>query len=310
MSPGQCSCPDCGTTLRVRDRSFVGRQIECPDCHVKLVIKLDDERNLVAEQPKAEPTQASARRLAVPAAKVGSVLGAKLHGILYSPLTLAWALAIGITAFAAILMLRPSVRFQTPPKDNSRPIADVAPTDGPASKGNNPKTQPVEAAPEKNSPTQVVVDPPAVPNDSIVEGTGTPGPELPPADVPSVEKPIDTVGPPAAKPAAIPQPVVPVPVKIDVEERLKQRLGGYVTGRPVSRQRLIEELEEMLGTPIRYDREELGEKNLERSVSINLNSTTVGGILKALLDSAGWDFVIEENGIRLTARQVAGSVSP
>jgi hypothetical protein len=50
----------------------------------------------------------------------------------------------------------------------------------------------------------------------------------------------------------------------------------------------------------------LGEKNLQRPINISLDGTTVGGVLKVLLDSAGWNSVIEETGLRLKPGQIAG----
>lgn len=306
MSPGHCSCPECGTTLRVRDRSFVGRQIECPECRVKLQIGQDQDRQLVAERVKVEKVRKPVASLASSKAiRAGSALGARLQGLLHSPLVLAWALAIGLTAFVAILMLRPSVRLRAPVKES--PPVDIAkdaePKQDPPAAVEQPEPQePVEAAPadvavmpsEPSTPLNTEPTPPPKPGTTPTETASTTPPgNSSPTELPAEVRPTKTAP--------------PAPVVIDVESLLKQRLQKFSTGQPVSRTELIELVEEMLGAPIRYNREELGEKNLDRPVSIDLETTTVGGVLKALLEPAGWDYVIENNGIKLKPRQVAGN---
>ncbi len=305
MSPGHCSCPDCGTTLRVRDRSFIGRQIECPECHAKLQIGQDQDRKLIAERVKAEPVRKPVARLASSTAiRTGSALVARLKGLLHSPLVLAWALAIGITAFAAILMLRPSVRLRTPAKES--PPVDVATETEPQKGPPATPQQPGPVEPPEATPADVAVKPNDPPRQPALETTEPQRPGTPPTDTASTTPPGNSS--PTETPAKVkPNPVRPAPVVVDVEALLKQRLQKFSTARPVSRTELIELVEEMLGAPIRYNREELGEKNLDRPVSIDLETTTVGGVLKALLDPAGWDYVIENNGIKLKPRQVAGT---
>ncbi len=296
MSLGHCSCPDCGTTLRIRDRSFVGRQVDCPECHAKLVIALDAERNLVAERPKPEEAKkAAAPKLVAPVVKAGSSVGRKFGDMLRSPLVIAWALGVGITAFVAIMMLRPNVRFRPPSKE---PPATVANQTDPKPTANDKKVGPDEVTPDNSSPP---VDPVTPPSDTVAANPAT---DVKPADAAIVENvattpPVKPEDPPPQRPI-----VVPV-VKIQVEELFKQPIKGFSTAKPLSRKLLIEQIEELLGAPIRYNSEELGEKNLERTMSITLEATTVGGILKVVLESAGWDYIVEDDGIRLKPRRVA-----
>jgi hypothetical protein len=270
--------------------------------------------------------------LSVPVAKAGSALRDKLHGVAHSPLALAWALAIGLTAFVAILMLRPSIRFRTPtPAGETSPsVAESDSTGGPASAENKPETTPPDATSDDlppvatTNPGDATTDPPV--------GTKTPGiapapaPESPPvalpgdkpktiADTPASKDVPDPNGLPAAKdtPADNPPPnpkPAPVVVKIDVDALLQQRLLQFEMKQPKSRQQMIELVEELFGAPIRYDRGELGGKNLDQTISISLEATTVGGVLKAILEPAGWEYVAEDTGIRLKPRRVADSPPP
>ncbi len=296
MSPGQCSCPDCGTILRIRDRSFIGREIECPDCQTKLVIRLDGERELIAEYPKVEKTQKKPPTDQPVAKKTGPTLGHKLAAVMQSPLVLAWALGIGMTAFIAIMMLRPNVRFRKPTKD----LIAQAPVPAEVQKPDEPKVETPIESPDK-APTVQEARPPELPAEAATLST------QPPVTVdPLVEKPITPIVTPEVTPEIKPKPA-PVVVKLDLEAMLGQRLRSFETpAQPKSRREIIELLEELLGAPIRYAPDDLGEKNLDRSISIDLENTTVGGVLKVLLDSAGWEYIVEDNGLRIRPRQVAG----
>jgi DNA-directed RNA polymerase subunit RPC12/RpoP len=298
MSPGQCSCPDCGTILRIRDRSFIGREIECPDCQSKLVIRLDGERELIAERPKVEKAQKKPPVNQPIGKKSGTTFGSKLAGVMQSPLALAWALGIGMTAFIAIMMLRPNVRFRKPTKD----LIVQAPAPVEVQKPDEPKAETPIESPDQGT---TVLEGPATPTE-LPADTETPSTQPPTAVDPLVEKPITPIVTPEVTPEIKPNPA-PVVVKLDLEAMLGQRLKSFETpAQPKSRREIIELLEELLGAPIRYAPDELGEKNLDRSISIDLENTTVGGVLKVLLDSAGWEYIVEDNGLRIRPRQVAG----
>ena len=87
--------------------------------------------------------------------------------------------------------------------------------------------------------------------------------------------------------------------KIDFDAALKLRLVSIDQSKPASRRELLELMEEMIGTPIRYDAAELGEKNLYKQVTFKTENTTLGGLLKSILDPAGWEFVTEETQLRV-----------
>ena len=311
MSPGQCPCPACGTTLRVRDRSFVGRKIECPDCRVKLLLKLNDDREFEAEvvTSEEEKPQPSAKR-AQSRPKATDRPARSFSDAMLSPLVVAWALGIGLTAFVAIMLLRPAVRFRPPSSDNIPQAAE---------------TQPVkESAPQiKSETTEVAVQPSEPMPLSISEKPIAP--DVPPTPVekqPTVpadtEKPVTaeaTPMPETPMPAVTPvtqKPAVVSPPKVNLDDVLKQRLTGFATSskKPNRRLDLIEQLDELTGHRIKFDREELGEKKLMQPVSISVEVITVGALLKLVLEPAGWEYVIEDDYLRLKPRQVAGSATP
>ena len=318
MVSGHCSCPECGTTLRIRDRSFVGRQVECPDCQTKLVISLDGDRKLIAERVReAAPTKAPAARLVEPAMKATAAVGGRLQEFARSPLVIVWALGIGITAFVAIMMLRPAVRFQTAPDKQPDSVAAQPgpnlPTDasvvnpgrqtpGPAdqsSQGDGP-LDPVASRPAESNSTVDATVPTAVATTASAADVATFHEHELSVDVPSA---LNVANAPSRRPQLT--VVRPAPAKVQVEELFKQPIQGYSTAKPLSRRVLLAEIEEMLGARIHYDRDELGANNLDQTMSITLEATTVGGILKAVLDAAGWDYAVENDGIRLRPRRVA-----
>jgi hypothetical protein len=320
MSSGQCSCPDCGTILRIRDRSFAGRTIDCPECHADLLIEIDENRTYSARHAPTEQKPGSAPQLAAAAARVHVALVQRLASAAKSPLMLAWAIGIGLTAFFAIVTLRPTVRFQPKPvarlqmpasadpesskteESEKRPPSTSASIASDASDASDHSPTTEASLPETTTKTEK-----PMPVGTPTENTSKPD-SVPPLPLTTTPTPPVAIAPPATPAIAPPKPEPPPPVKIDVESKLKQRLVAYKQTKPVSE--VIETIKEMLGVPIDFDIDELGRKNLDKPVTIELEDTTVGGVLNAVLDGAGWRFVIEDNGIRLKPRRADGSAIP
>ncbi len=298
MSFGHCSCPDCGTTLRLRDRSFVGRTVPCPECHVALHIELDREENLVARKPPvAKPVKSAvAVEPNLSTAKTEATREPmwidRLRGAIGSPLVMAWALGLAVTALVAVTMLRPALRFGSP-GSSTRPEAVPGHS----------------IAPDETNPGADVVSPPAP---KIPSPTESPDPQtanaIAPANVPeppdpSPPSPRPVEGGPVVTPVVAVKPLDPIPPapqpKIDFDSALKQPLLLFDQSKPVCRRALIELMEELVGAPIRYDVVELGEKNLDKQVTFKAENTTLGVVLKSILDSAGWMFVVEETQLRV-----------
>lgn len=309
MSFGHCSCPDCGTTLRIRDRTFVGRQVQCPECHVALLIELDRDETLTARKPPIDKSLKSARAAASQSAVMSDEPRAPtwidaLRRAIGSPLVMAWALGLAVTALVVVAMLRPAVRFRSP-GSSVRPQTAI---DSPVTPE---QTQPEldanqHPSPELPSPS----DPPAVPMVDATTPANVPEP-LPanplPAQQPGADPAVKPIVADAVKPTLPAPPVPPPRSKIDFDTALKQRLLSFDQPKPVSRRDLIELMEEMLGAPIRYDAVELGEKNLDKQVTFKVENTTLGGVLKSILDPAGWEFVTEETQLRIRPKTTAAS---
>ena len=308
MSFGHCSCPDCGTTLRIRDRTFVGRQVPCPECHVSLVIELDRDETLTARKPPHDKATKPVAAAHVPAAtntnprKPAPVNG--LRKAIGSPLVMAWALGLAVTVLVVVAMLRPAVRFRSPGSSIRPPIA----AENPVTPEKSPHELDVNQQPSPELPSPS--DPPAAPMADATTPANVPQlipTNLPPSPQPGTDQAVKPVEAIAVKPPA-PAPLVPTPMpKIDFDAVLKQRLLSIDQSKPVSRRELLEFMEEMIGSPIRYDATELGEKNLDKQVTFKLENTTLVGVLKSILDPAGWEFVTEETQLRIRLKTTAAS---
>ncbi len=337
MSLGHCSCPDCGTTLRIRDRSFVGRTVPCPECRTALVIELDSDQHVVARKPVVDKaaiakaaitktaalTKASSSGISVVSdsdlattnsRRTPSRWSESLRRVSNSPLAMAWALAIAMTALVFVAMTRPSVRF--------RPPSQVPPgQSSPSESTNDPPLVPEESRPRQTNPE-------GDPNGNAPVETPSPSELFPsiaadatrPANAPELtftplsettdngnsgHKPLVVV--PSANRV---QPVAAPPPKIDFDAALQLRFVMFEQPVPASRRALIESLEEMLGAPIRYRVEDLGEQNLDKLVTVRkLENTTLRVILKAVLDPAGWEFVTTDTELRIQLK-ATGDVPP
>ena len=295
---GRSSCPECGTNLRIRDRSFVGRRVSCPECKTGLrVVKANDQGEYVIRRltPDELASQELVRggkkapqdKIFVPAASTHSFL----HRVMYSPLTAAWLLAIAISILVAVLALAPKHRFA--PGRNSIPVEETKSTPGAA----DGETEEVQETVEPNAPS--VSEPPP---------ETSPPPIMEQNVAVSALEPVNCNDPLPHAPAEIPSHVIPedegptlppAPPKVDVEGKLSQKLLLYKQSKPVSRRDLIEALQEHLGAPIFYDDDNLGSESLSKTMTFELENTTVGGVLKTIADSAGWTMEIETTGLRL-----------
>ena len=301
---GRSSCPQCGTILRIRDRSFVGRRVNCPECKTSLRIEAtdrDDEfitrRIAPVDRPSAEVESAGAAPTGPLSAKSSSrrsnvnqtgvavmapTKGAAVQRLLHSPLTVAWLLAIAVVSCVAVLALGPRFRFSAARPIVSRPVSlpPVEPVRTP---------DPVVEPPEDTS----VPPEPQISVSAIIDDS----------DSLSALEPVNVEGPLPWPPVAVTsQPTEPPPPKIDVAAKLAQELTSYKQPK-VSRRFLLEALQEQLGAQIRYDAEELGAADLDGNVSFELENTTIGEVIQTVVDAAGWQMEIEPTGLRLTRKK-------
>ncbi len=297
---GRSSCPECGTILRIRDRSFVGRRVQCPECKTALRVDLANEeggfvtRRLTAsEAAHGESTRQGSNK--PPDTKSSSALPLRstLSQFIASPLTAAWMLAIAVSALIAVVTLSPkfwfaktrtaSVRSESVLTIDSIPTNTV-PTIGPTSVSGDPTSVGTE------------IETPLVTDDdqgfaSALEPANVDGPLTWPP-------PVNVIDMANEQPAAM----LPVPVRIDINSKMAQPFLKYSQPN-VRRRDLLEALQEQLGAPLRFDSQELGSAKLDETVSFELENTTMGGVIKTVADAAGWEIRVEDTGIRLRRKE-------
>ena len=291
---GRSSCPDCGTILRIRDRSFVGRRVSCPECKVALrIVSEESDGNFMARRVTQEEQISRGRAgadivLKDEAGPARVATRSFFRRLFDSPLTAAWLLAIAISSLIAVLALAPKKRFAAvkPPAATSQPSEIVA---APSA------TSSITPDPESTNDSETEAKPPALSSTDKHEAESMVSPLEPiRTDDPPLKEPNELDGKPDLA------PLVPAKPKVDLETKLMQKLVSYKQIKPVSRRDLIEALQEHLGAPIRYEQEDLGMTKLDQMITFELENTTVGGVMRKLTEAAGWEIQLEDDGIRLT----------
>jgi hypothetical protein len=110
--------------------------------------------------------------------------------------------------------------------------------------------------------------------------------------------PIAAVRPAAKSPAAAP----PVPVrKIDVPTALAQRVRRFEQSKPVPLRSLLNDLEDLVTVPIRGNKQEIADLDdlMQTPISLQLENTTVAGMLEAVLAPAGLKYQVQPDAIQL-----------
>ena len=121
LMSGRSSCPECGTILRIRDRTFVGRRVSCPECKTTLRIESEDDRGgfvtrqltagelaaIEQSHRAANAAKGSPNKVLLSPPPARSFIGRLID----SPLTAAWMLAIAVSSLIAVLALAPKSRF-------------------------------------------------------------------------------------------------------------------------------------------------------------------------------------------------------
>lgn len=106
------SCPHCSVVLRLQDRMFVGKEIDCPDCGAPIEIVADAKESITAEKRTATKTQTDNANDKNGAADSSArpLLSQRLAGaaaIFATPVGVAWTIA-GVFAVSMIAAVWPS----------------------------------------------------------------------------------------------------------------------------------------------------------------------------------------------------------
>ncbi len=187
MKTATFSCPHCSSPLRIRDRAFVEREVDCPDCGARIEVTLDRDKEPVAQKVETPPTEIPRKK----PPRVGSKktktkkqraksnngstqedpknasprinrnplfrLGEKFSGVpevLLSPVGIAWSVA-GLVGLTMLIMAWPSGEDSNPQtKPAEEQQAATVPTPG------NPLAE--NPSSKKETPLPEIPDPPVV----------------------------------------------------------------------------------------------------------------------------------------------------
>ena len=151
------SCPHCSVVLRLQDRMFLGKRIDCPDCGEPIEIVSDAKDTITAEKRAASETIAADTNATGSAAgaPAGVSLSTWLSGTIAAiatPVGIAWSIA-GVFAVSMAVAVWPA-------GDSSKEISSTVPAAGPnhvESKASD--ATPVEGTENNETPPILAGDP-------------------------------------------------------------------------------------------------------------------------------------------------------
>lgn len=282
MSSSSLACPHCSAPLRIQNRALVGKQIPCPDCGKPILVVSNGPRELALR--KSDATEAfpdRTNKIALPESN-------RLQNwitLLKSPVGIAWSVA-GLFALMMLIAAWPFGRTSEKrvPDANRQKIAE--------------NTKPIKPEPTGTQKTD------EFPIPAPVQEAKQSEPDRPPvvAEKPALPSVIPNE-PKIPKPTPDRPPVVAEipPERINVVGALKQPIQQFHLQKPLPVRELLMLVDEMVPVPIQYKAAErdLGSEVFDKPISLKLDNTSVGDILKAILAEAELDYRIGINEIHV-----------
>jgi hypothetical protein len=309
MDPFHFSCPHCSSRLRVREKLYVGRQVDCPECGDTLLI-VDRAGDLGVERVERKPGEQKAATASDSAAPA-DVTTPGLH--LPPASRLQWFLAdrrrpLFALGAAAVLVVAMIAVIAHSGRSGATDVTDISADDETADAGDvadgRSAVEAQDVPGKKSKPGGSGDHDPLVADDSragdpeesdetdtsvMRELSGVGDDDVLDAD----HRPID--------PEFAPEPPVAPVRKIDLAASLKQPIARFDQPRTRPLEEVLMSVAEMAGARIAYDRDELGPAGarLSEPMALRLENTTVGGILEGLLHPAGLSFRIDGDHLRV-----------
>lgn len=284
-----CVCPRCDTTLRVKDRTYLNRPIPCPACRAVLVLAVNESEQLIAT-PEESAASGNQQLSAMPSRSASATLSQCLRAWASNVTVVSWMATLLVAGMIGLLIWRSDRPRTQGPKEIANLEYAATPDEDPTASFidlHQGPGIPLEAPRQLADPEDKAKPQPVAPVASDVDAS--------PVDALTVVK----ADPPQAPqiPAAAAPPAPPV----DFERALSQPLAAFRQSRAIARLELLALLEELLGAPIRYDADELGDaaKQLDEKIAFELQDITVGDVLAKVLDQTGIAYEEERDGLRL-----------
>ena len=265
------SCPECSTTLRMKNRSSIERHFDCPECQTSLKV-MTDSRSQLQVQRIIQPQ--------VTSQIVGTTGWVKIRSLSKSPAAIAGLILFVVAASSLFAVIfhgesDPSDAVVAMPTLKVKQIEKIV----------QPKTT------TKNSkPTLLIVKQVPPPVRAIIPTRSVP--EVLPLEPVIAKIPEDKISKPLS-----PQQVEP----IDITNKLQQRLLKYDQAVPITFEQFLFQFEELSGVPIYVD-ETISKATstfLLQKFSVHMQSGTLHDLLKLAVSKMNLDFLIEAKRIRI-----------
>ena len=349
MHPTEFECPHCSALLRVRDRQFVGRTVDCPDCGEPVQLLPDGVRGIAVLPAESGAKATSPRRKKKTRRPVAET---PPRNTWLTPGRVSSVVAIVLVLIVVTIVAWPGGKSPTnftqtlPPLtiNSNETVAPVAPK--PAADNENEQPASADPAPptaddENDTPIPEAIPLPDVLNDvaaiepiaaptEVAEATRNPEPnqtDAPPdpAAVPEVNANPDSAEPlvaNAADPKNEPTDNVPGPADsvtvapepdpeppIDIHATLNVTLVSFRQDTPATVRNCLRQMEELVGTRFDID-ESVPPAALDLEVTYALRQATVSQILDTVLEKAGLFQQVEDNRIIIRMAKTGSGETP
>ncbi len=270
-------CPECSTTLRIKNRSYIDRSFHCPECQTAITLIVDSHSRLHLQRDKLlTDTQQG----------IITANWVKLLPLLRSPAAIACSIlfVIAISSLFAFLFRNRSV--ETVPVVETPPVVKNLVDNVVQPKQPSDKTVLKPAQPQvKHKPPVIAV----IPIQSVQEMVQ--------------QEPVI---------AQIPQPQFPSsqpplqPVTIDIAAKLKQKFLKFDQSVPITFEQFLFQFEELSGVPIHIDETitNAASMPLKQKFSFQLQASTLRDLLKLAVGKMNVTYNIEPTQIRILKNNI------
>ena len=280
MHVHEFSCPQCSTRLRVRDRTWIGRTIACPDCRTDLTVTADPVGKILAQPTVTAPVRKTKPKPTSPILAKGDGLEIRRRPRRWidRPSTILAALAAAGAGLVALLVMwapaAPPVRAERSKPTETKLPRNPAPL---ADRGPAPET-----TDDVTAAAVEMHEPPVVEN---------PEPRVP---LPVVEQQLIENEMPV-----LPTVAEDVP-RLDLKKILDRPIVRFSQKTPLAAEDLLQQVAELVGAPI--ETSTIPVAQLHQLVTVDLEATTLRGILEEIAKSIRAEPRIDHSRMRLVPR--------
>jgi hypothetical protein len=297
-------CPYCSAPLRIKNRTLIGKRLACPDCGNPVLVASAGPREISLQKIQSISRSRTARKKTQGKRKKPDRLSRWLS-VLQSPVGIAWSVA-GLLAVMLLIAAWPFGTTTSKNRSSIQKIKEDSTTENSAQEKLATENEKNRTVGESNL-ENIARQPNA--SDDVVDLKNIFPPPV------AAEKPVSLIEADQERklesithrnPVAATIP----PETIDITAALSQPILRYQQKKGVPLRKLLTDVEEMAGVPIRYNASERGDGSrlLDKPVALQLEMTTVGEILKTLLKQVHLEYELGFNEIRIVSPKPESTV--